>query len=113
MHKALWFGFQLLTMTTANTCSRLGTSSGELWKICTASGSGGPGWDSSTATSDSDDLGGSGNARDEEKDRESLWDERERKLRLVLLDKESVGDGGCFGQILQWAARDEHKVRFT
>ena len=50
----------------------------------------------------------------EEEEREWLWEERERKVRLVLLEKESVGvDGFCFGEILQWVARDEHKESVT
>ena len=51
---------------------------------------------------------------EEEEEREWLWEEREREVRLVLLEKESVGvDGFCFGEILQWVARDEHKESVT
>lgn len=68
-------------MTTANTSSRLGTCSGEIWTICAASTSVGPGSDSSTAASESEDLERRGNAREEEQERESLWGEKERELR--------------------------------
>ena len=94
-------------MTTANTCSRLGTCSEEVWTICAASGSGSEAITgdsvsaSSTAVSDSEDLGRKWNVgeeeEEEEEERESLWEERERKLRLVLLEK----DGFCFEEILQ------------
>jgi hypothetical protein len=47
----------------------------------------------------------------EAEEKESLGEEWERKLRLVWLEKESVGDEHCFGQILQWDARDEHNER--
>lgn len=51
---------------------------------------------------------------EEEEEREWLSEERERKVRLVLLEKKSVGvDGFCFGEILQWVARDEHKGSVT
>ena len=105
-------------MTTANTCSRLGTCSEEVSTIWAASGSGDSisgDWvsESSTAASDSEDLGRKWNVCEEE-EREWLWEERERKVRLVLLEKESVGvDGFCFGEILQWVARDEHKESVT
>jgi hypothetical protein len=98
-------------MTTANTSSRLETSSAELSTISTASGSGGSATESSTAAPDSEDLGRRRYVGEEDEEKESLGEERERKPRLVLLEKESVGDKHCFGQILQWAARDEQKER--
>ena len=100
-------------MTTANTSSRLETSSAEVSTISTASGSGGSATESSTAAPDSEDLGRRRyvGEEEEEEEKESLGEERERKPRLALLEKESVGDEHCFGQILQWAARDEQKER--
>jgi hypothetical protein len=97
-------------MTTANTSSRLETSCAEISTISAASGSGGSATESSTAAPDSEDLGRSGYVGEAE-EKESLGEEWERKLRLVWLEKESVGDEHCFGQILQWDARDEHNER--
>lgn len=105
--------FQLLTITTANTSSRLGTCSGEIWTVCAASTSVGPGSDSSTAASEAEDLERRGNAREEDEERERFWEEKESELKHVLLKKENVGDGCCFVQILGWVARDEHKERVT